>query len=1117
MNRDKTDTKKPSYWYCDRCERSINHGEFRYNCTVCDNYDYCEQCATTATPIHPHRMVPELAYGLEESRECGRVDISTGIRAAIAKYCDRHCLGTRDIDKDNPSIYKDSYSWITFKTIGDRTKNFGHGLRRLIEPRAYLGICAANRPEWIITDFACILQSIISVPIYTLFTDREIAYVINNTQISVIVCDQNMLGRFVTLHSQCPTLRHIVCMDPILNTISPNKSDNDLAIHYMGDIENDGLAKKYEYVSMEPDDHLTIIYTSGSTGFPKGAIISESTFRATFPHLGMTSSLERITLSYRPLAWSADRDAVITTFLDGGRTGFSTGDPSRLMEELALVRPNYFGAPPSIWNKIYTEFNTSLALITANSTVYATSKEEHHLLQQFSKLIPNRCKSIAIGGAKVSPAVLDFMKRCFTHCSVNESYGITECGSVAYNNQAEYYLQYRLESVVDMGYTLDDKPYPRGELLVKTKQMFSGYINNPDETNAAITEDGFFRTGDIVELRTDQSSLPHIRVIDRKKNFFKLSQGQFVSPEYLQTIYIQSPFVEQIYIHGDLLSDSVSAVIVPNQQYAQAFAFQHNLTLLDMKNSHPLFHQAILQDLQTIARKESLRKHEIPSHIIIDFQAFTPENGLLTSSMKPCRHKLATYYADQLKTSNRIEEKLKTIIKTITGQSMLSNTDENVFVNTGNDSLSSVRLSRMIENDLGISLPSNILYHPQLNLQQLTNLIQNPSQISLFSKQTIQSQLINDSQVDLNITITNHKSTASINYPSKIFITGTTGFVGAFVLSELLTTFSSKCQFVCLVRCNNENPFDRIQNNMLFYKIWKDEYKQQILPLKGDLTKFHFDLNDEVYNQLHDDIDMIYHCGANVNFILSYNQLYPANVVGTKEMINFACFNPSTCIPIQYVSTISVLSNHLDFNQEISIDNISPNKLVNGYAQSKWVAEKLIQKAIDCGLSVNIYRLGLICADSRTGACNQHDFYTLLFNEIMKIHSYPKSMISYHFNGLPVDFTAKIIVHLSNNENSKYGNIYHLINKNCEIKCEEIIDGMKECGIEIEGIDDNEWKMKMKTIENGELFVGNIFGERNGEANGKMNNDVCGLECPTIDKEYIIKWLDFILNNISKR
>jgi long-chain acyl-CoA synthetase len=129
-------------------------------------------------------------------------------------------MGTRDLDKDNSSIYTDSYSWLTFKTIGDRSKNFGHGLRRLIQPRNYLSICAANRPEWMITDFACIFQSIISVPIYTLFTNREIAYVINNTKVSVVVCDKQMLARFLEIHSQCPSLRHLVCMDPISDLIS---------------------------------------------------------------------------------------------------------------------------------------------------------------------------------------------------------------------------------------------------------------------------------------------------------------------------------------------------------------------------------------------------------------------------------------------------------------------------------------------------------------------------------------------------------------------------------------------------------------------------------------------------------------------------------------------------------------------------------------------------------------------------------------------------------------------------------------------------------------------------------------------------------------------------------
>jgi hypothetical protein len=214
------DTMKSSYWYCDACQRALSHGEYRFNCRVCDNYDYCEQCVATINPPHPHPMIRELAYGHEEERECVIVDMATGIRAAASMYWDRHCMGVRDIDKDNPSVYANSYSWLTFKTVGDRSKNFGQGLRRLIEPRGYLGICSGNRPEWMITDFACIFQSIISVPIYTLFNDTEIAFIINNTKVSVIVCDNHRLPRFIKLYSLCPSLRHVVCMDPIPNIIS---------------------------------------------------------------------------------------------------------------------------------------------------------------------------------------------------------------------------------------------------------------------------------------------------------------------------------------------------------------------------------------------------------------------------------------------------------------------------------------------------------------------------------------------------------------------------------------------------------------------------------------------------------------------------------------------------------------------------------------------------------------------------------------------------------------------------------------------------------------------------------------------------------------------------------
>jgi len=163
-------------------------------------------------------LVRELAFGNGEMNIRVGTSMASAIHAAMEMYRDRHCIGMRDIDKDNHDLYLNSYSWQTYKTVGDRARKFGSGLRNLIKPRDYLGICAANRPEWVITDLACILNSIISVPIYCLMSDHDTAFVINNTKISVVVCDKEMLPKFLRLRSECPSLRQLVCMDSVPKT-----------------------------------------------------------------------------------------------------------------------------------------------------------------------------------------------------------------------------------------------------------------------------------------------------------------------------------------------------------------------------------------------------------------------------------------------------------------------------------------------------------------------------------------------------------------------------------------------------------------------------------------------------------------------------------------------------------------------------------------------------------------------------------------------------------------------------------------------------------------------------------------------------------------------------------
>jgi len=168
-------------------------------------------------------------------------------------------------------------------------------------------------------------------------------------------------------------------------------------------------------------------------------------------------------------------------------------------------------------------------------------------------------------------------------------------------------------------------------------------------------------------------------------------------------------------------------------------------------------------------------------------------------------------------------------------------------------------------------------------------------------------------------------------------------------------------------------------------------------------TEEKFGLDNQTYEKRAEQIDIIFHCGAIVNFILPYNQLYGSNVFGTREIIHLAC-HTSTCTPVHYISTTSVLSAGINNTQ--SIDIISPEQLRNAYAQSKWVAEKLIPKASRAGIPVITYRLGFILADKETGACNQNGFYTLLIAAIMKIKCYPTEAIKATITGVPANIAA---------------------------------------------------------------------------------------------------------------
>jgi long-chain acyl-CoA synthetase len=131
----------------------------------------------------------------------------------------------------------------------------------------------------------------------------------------------------------------------------------------------------------------------------------------------------------------------------------------------------------------------------------------------------------------------------------------------------------------EMNYLSTDKPYPRGELLMKGPAVFSGYYKRPDKTAEAFTEDGWFKTGDVVIIYPNGS----VKIIDRSKNIFKLSQGEYIAPEKIENcIAANSKFVAQSMIYGDSLRSCTVGIIVPHPEKALAWAKENGKEKLEM-------------------------------------------------------------------------------------------------------------------------------------------------------------------------------------------------------------------------------------------------------------------------------------------------------------------------------------------------------------------------------------------------------------------------------------------------------------------------------------------------------------------------------------------------------
>ncbi|KAI9699331.1 MAG: hypothetical protein M1836_002941 [Candelina mexicana] len=611
------------------------------------------------------------------------------------------CLGHRPYDPATKTF--GPYQWMDYQTLQRRRAEFGAGLVELhkkvgvLDTEHGVGLWCQNRPEWQITDLACMSQNLFTVSIYDTLGPDTTEYIINHAALPCVVTSLPHIPTLLKLKPRLPTLKLIISLDPLDSGERPGESkaallgslaaDFGVSIHYIEDVESLGRTFPRSYVPPQPESIATINYTSGTTGNPKGVVLTHanavsaaSTSLIIIPQHGGDSLI-----SYLPLAHIYQRVGEHAALWGGTQIGYFHGNILELVDDLKVLRPTIFQSVPRLYNR----FGGAIKAATVEqagvkgalarhivSTKLATlhqppgkATNKHAVYDRIwgrkvaSALGLDRAKIMVSGSAPLDPSLQQFLRvvlgnHLFQGYGLTETYAATfaqldgdmsagNCGTPAPCIEA------CLLDVPDMDYLSSDKPYPRGELLLRGPARFKEYYRDEQETSKVILEDGWFRTGDICSI----DEMGRFTIIDRVKNVLKLAQGEYISPERIENVFLSHcSYLAQAYVHGDSVQPFLVAIFGVNPELFAPFAskvlgkttLHTDLQAINAAAQDLRVRKAVLKDLERVAKKNKFNSYEKVKNCYLYLDPFTIDNELLTPTLKLKRPQTAKKFRADL-------------------------------------------------------------------------------------------------------------------------------------------------------------------------------------------------------------------------------------------------------------------------------------------------------------------------------------------------------------------------------------------------------------------------------------------------------------------------------------
>uniref|UniRef100_A0A8C1B8B3 Arachidonate--CoA ligase n=1 Tax=Cyprinus carpio carpio TaxID=630221 RepID=A0A8C1B8B3_CYPCA len=566
------------------------------------------------------------------------------------------CLGYRK--KGQP------YQWLRYKQVSDRAVFLGSGLiHRGQKPsqESFIGIFAQNRPEWIISELACYTYSMVAVPLYDTLGPEALVFIINRAKISTVICDKQ--DKAETLLDNCeknltPVLKTIILMDPYDSALIDRSSKSGVEVLSLKDVE-----QCIFFQPPKPEDLSIVCFTSGTTGTFLMLDAIPMFLQSVFVPVPSD-----VSISFLPLAHMFERVVQTVLYSVGGRVGFFQGDIRLLPDDMKALKPTVFPVVPRLLNRVYDKVHSGAQTPFKKWLLnFAIEKKRAEVKQGiirndsiWDKLIfhkvqeslGGRVRVMVTGAAPISPTVLTFL-RASLGCQIFEAYGQTECtAACSFTIPGDWHTGHvgvpvpcnivKLVDVEEMNYFASNG---EGEVCVKGKNVFCGYLNDPEKTAEALDKDGWLHTGDIGKW------LPSgvLKIIDRKKNIFKLAQGEYIAPEKIENVYIRSAPVAQVFVHGDSLQSSLVAIVVPDLEILPGFAEKLGVKgSLEELCKNQEIKKAIISDLNKLGREAGLKSFEQVKDLYLHPDMFTIENGLLTPTLKAKRADLTKFFKVQI-------------------------------------------------------------------------------------------------------------------------------------------------------------------------------------------------------------------------------------------------------------------------------------------------------------------------------------------------------------------------------------------------------------------------------------------------------------------------------------